>query len=51
LQVADKIIEEYNLPEKVFPVVQLVMGYPAEEKETRPRYPMDFSYNKHESRH
>jgi len=39
---ADKIIEEYDLPEKVFPVVQLVMGYPEKDKETRPRYPMDF---------
>lgn len=39
---ADKIIEEYNLPEKVFPLVQLVMGYPAEDKPTRPRYPLDF---------
>lgn len=39
---ADKIIEEYNLPEKVFPLVQLVMGYPAEDKPPRPRYPMDF---------
>ena len=39
---ADKIIEEYNLPERVFPLVQLVMGYPAEDKPPRPRYPMDF---------
>ena len=39
---ADKIIEEYNLPERVFPLVQLVMGYPAEDKPPRPRYPMNF---------
>ena len=39
---ADKIIEEYNLPDKVFTLVQLVMGYPAEDKPPRPRYPMDF---------
>ncbi|MFW6269828.1 MAG: nitroreductase family protein [Bacillota bacterium] len=39
---ADKMIEEYNLPEKVFPLVQLVMGYPAEDKPPRPRYPLDF---------
>ena len=39
---AKKIKEEYNLPDRVFPLVQLVMGYPAEEKPPRPRYPMDF---------
>ena len=39
---ADKIREEYELPDKVFPLVQLVMGYPAEEKPPRPRYPLDF---------
>ncbi|MFW6013136.1 MAG: nitroreductase family protein, partial [Candidatus Bipolaricaulota bacterium] len=39
---AAKIIEDYDLPEKVFPLVQLAMGYPAEEKPTRPRYPLDF---------
>lgn len=39
---AEKIIKEYNLPEKVFPLVQLVMGYPTEDKSTRPRYPLDF---------
>jgi nitroreductase len=40
---ADKIAEEYNLPEKVFPLVQLVMGYPAEDPPTRPRYPLEFT--------
>jgi len=40
---ADKISEEYNLPEKVFPLVQLTMGYPAEDPPPRPRYPMDFT--------
>lgn len=39
---AEKIIEDYDLPEKVFPMVQLAMGYPEEEKPTRPRYPLDF---------
>lgn len=39
---ADKIKEEYNLPPKVFPMVQLVMGYPAEDRPPRPRYPMEF---------
>ncbi|HEX69378.1 hypothetical protein CW667_05570 [Candidatus Bathyarchaeota archaeon] len=40
---ADKIAEEYRLPPKVFPLVQLAMGYPAEEPPPRPRYPMDFT--------
>jgi len=39
---ADRIIEEYGLPEKVFPLVQLSMGYPAEDAPTRPRYPVEF---------
>jgi len=39
---ADKIIEEYKLPPKVFPLVQLAMGYPAENPPPRPRYPLDF---------
>ncbi|MFW6104834.1 MAG: nitroreductase family protein [Candidatus Bipolaricaulota bacterium] len=39
---ADKIIDDYDLPEKVFPLVQLAMGYPEEDKPTRPRYPLDF---------
>ncbi len=39
---ADKIREKYELPDNVFPLVQLVMGYPAEEKPPRPRYPLDF---------
>jgi nitroreductase len=40
---ADKIAEEYNLPKRVFPLVQLTMGYPAEEPPPRPRYPMEFT--------
>lgn len=39
---ADKIIEEYDLPQKVFPLVQLAMGYPEHDKPTRPRYPLEF---------
>lgn len=39
----EKIIEDYDLPEKVFPLVQLAMGYPNEDKPTRPRYPLDFT--------
>jgi len=40
---ADKIAEQYDLPERVFPLVQLVMGYPAEDPPPRPRYPMGFT--------
>ena len=40
---ADRIIEEYDLPEKVFPLVQLTMGYPAEDTPPRPRYPLEFT--------
>jgi nitroreductase len=40
---ADKIAEEYSLPKGVFPLVQLVMGYPAENPPPRPRYPMEFT--------
>jgi len=37
-----KIVKEYELPSGVFPLVQLVMGYPAEDPPPRPRYPLDF---------
>lgn len=40
---ADKIAKEYHLPKKVFPLVQLTMGYPAEDPPPRPRYPMEFT--------
>jgi len=40
---ADKIAEEYRLPKRVFPLVQLAMGYPAEDPPPRPRYPMKFT--------
>jgi hypothetical protein len=40
---AGKIIEEYQLPGRVFPVVQLIMGYPAEDPPPRPRYPLEFT--------
>lgn len=39
---ASRIREQYRLPEKVFPLVMLTMGYPAEDPPVRPRYPMDF---------
>jgi nitroreductase len=40
---ADKIARKYMLPLRVFPLVQLVMGYPAENPPPRPRYPMEFT--------
>jgi nitroreductase len=40
---ADEIIEQYKLPERVFPLVQLSMGYPAEDPPPRPRYPVEFT--------
>jgi nitroreductase len=40
---ADKIAEEYKLPKRVFPLVQLAMGYPAEDPPPRPRYPKEFT--------
>ncbi len=40
---ADKLKEKYNLPEGVFPFVQLTVGYPAEYPPTRPRYPLEFT--------
>jgi FMN reductase (NADPH) len=40
---ADRIRKQYKLPKRVFPLVELVMGYPAEEFPTRPRYPLSFT--------
>jgi len=40
---ADKIAQEYKLPKRVFPIVQLAMGYPAENPKPRPRYPLEFT--------
>lgn len=37
-----KIIENHKLPPRVFPMVGLTMGYPAENPPPRPRYPMEF---------
>ncbi len=41
--IADRIIQEYKLPRRVFPLVQLTMGYPAEDPPPRPRYPLEFT--------
>lgn len=40
---AEKIAQQYKLPQRVFPLVQLAMGYPAEEPPPRPRYPLEFA--------
>jgi len=40
---ADKIARDFKLPPRVFPLVQLVMGYPAEEFPPRPRWPLSFT--------
>jgi len=40
---AEKIAKQYKLPPRVFPLVQLVMGYPAENPPPRPRYPLEFT--------
>lgn len=40
---AEKIISEYHLPKRVFPMVQLVMGFPAENPPVRPRWPLEFA--------
>jgi FMN reductase (NADPH) len=40
---AEKIIREYKLPKRVFPMVQLSMGYPDEDPPPRPRYPIAFT--------
>jgi nitroreductase len=41
--IADKIARDFKLPPRVFPLVQLVMGYPAEEFPPRPRFPLSFT--------
>ena len=41
--IAEKIARQYRLPPRVFPLVQLVMGYPAENPPPRPRYPISFT--------
>jgi nitroreductase len=40
---AKETIEAYTLPPRVFPMVGLVMGYPAEDPPPRPRYPLEFT--------
>lgn len=38
-----QIVKQFKLPKRVFPLVELVMGYPDEEFPPRPRYPMSFT--------
>jgi nitroreductase len=40
---ATKIQKAYHLPLRVFPLVELVMGYPAEDFPPRPRYPLEYT--------
>ena len=40
---ATEIAEKYNLPQRVFPLVGIVMGYPAEAPPSRPRYPLEYT--------
>jgi nitroreductase len=40
---AVKIVKDFGLPPRVFPLVGLAMGYPAENPQPRPRYPFDFT--------
>jgi len=40
---AEAIITKRKLPPRVFPLVGLVMGYPAENPPPRPRYPLEFA--------
>ncbi|HUU44447.1 MAG TPA: nitroreductase family protein [Acidobacteriota bacterium] len=37
-----RLRKQYKLPPRVLPVVQLTVGYPAEDPPPRPRYPLDF---------
>ena len=39
---ADRIAKSYGLPKRVFPFLEIAMGYPKEIPFPRPRYPLDF---------
>lgn len=43
---AEALARKLSLPPRVFPLVQLAMGYPAEDPPVRPRYPLDFVFFK-----
>jgi FMN reductase (NADPH) len=38
-----QIVKQFKLPKRVLPLVDLVMGYPAEEFPPRPRYPLAYT--------
>ncbi len=40
---AKQIVKQYKLPKLVFPLVELVMGYPDEDFAPRPRYPLSYT--------
>ncbi len=40
---ASAIKKQFELPDKVFPIVGITMGYADEEPDKRPRYPIDFT--------
>jgi len=39
---SEEIIKDYKLPPRVFPMVGLTIGYPANDPPPRPRYPVEF---------
>ncbi len=39
---AKSLQKKYHIPQRVFPLVGLTMGYPAENPPVRPRYPLDY---------
>jgi len=39
---SEEIIKDFKLPPRVFPMVGLTIGYPANDPPPRPRYPMEF---------
>jgi FMN reductase (NADPH) len=41
--VASKVKDKYKLPDKVFPFVQMTVGYPDEMESPRPRYPLEYT--------
>jgi len=41
---AKSLIKRFAIPEKVFPLVGLTVGFPDEDPPLRPRYPLNFSF-------
>jgi len=42
-QRARQIVRQFKLPRRVFPLVDLVMGYPQDDFPPRPRYPLSYT--------